>query len=269
MEKTSDGMYNKRIILFRLGAQTLRREELLQTVVDVIQRSEAYEQLPDIYKQQLDAVMNRDYLLQAIAKRNKPVPKQGEKTTVLYQLKIALKGIRPPVWRRIVVPSHITFDQLHDIIQLAMGWENSHLYEFEINDIVIDIPDEEYGFSFVGWREKYDARAVELSRFVKKEGEKFTYTYDFGDNWVHLITLEKIETTTEPFRHPVCLKGKRACPPEDVGGIYGYMEVMDLLDGNRSEEEMEEFTEWYGGEYDPEHFDIEEVNQQLRAIVFF
>lgn len=242
---------------------------MLQTVVDVIQRSDAYEQLPDIYKQQLDAIINRDYLLQAIAKRNKPMPKQGEKTTVLYQFKIALKGIRPPVWRRIVVPSHITFDQLHDIIQIAMGWENNHLYEFEINDIVIDIPDEEYGFSFVGWREKYDARTVELSRFIKKEGEKFTYTYDFGDNWVHLVTLEKIETTADPFRHPVCLKGKRACPPEDVGGIYGYMEVTDLIEGNGTKEEMEEFMEWYGGAYDPEHFDIDEVNKQLQTIVFF
>jgi len=248
----------------------LRRDELLQAVVEVIQQSEAYEQLHEKYRKELDAVVNKDYLAKAIAERKKPTPKQqSEKTTVLYQLKIVLKGIRPPVWRRIVVPSHITFDQLHDIIQIAMGWENNHLYEFEINDTVIDIPDEEYGFSFVGRREKYDARTMELSKFLFKEGEKFTYTYDFGDNWVHLITLEKIETTTESFRHPVCLKGKRACPPEDVGGIYGYMEVMNLMEGNGTAEEIEEFTEWYGGQYDPEHFDIEEVNQQLRAIVFF
>jgi hypothetical protein len=247
----------------------LKQDKLLEYVVEAIQRSKAYEQLPAEHKHQLDHVVNKDYLANAIAEKTKRTQaRHRQKSIILYQLKIALKGIRPPIWRRVVVPSHITFAQLHDVIQTVMGWEDYHLYEFEIDDIFIDIPDEEYGFSFVGQREKHDARNVTLEKFIGQEGEKFTYTYDFGDNWVHTITLEKIEETNDPLPHPVCLKGKRACPPEDIGGVYGYMEAMDMLNGHGTKEEIKEFMDWYGGDYDPEYFDIDETNERLTFITF-
>jgi hypothetical protein len=252
-----------------LEERVLKTDEWLTYVLEAIKSSQAYQELPKEQQLQLNQVLNKDYLTSAISEKTKAKKAaRAQKSITLYQLKIALKGIRPPIWRRVVVPSHITFAQLHDVIQTVMGWEDYHLYEFEIDDILIDIPDEEYGFSFVGRREKHDARKEKLEKFVTEEGEKFTYTYDFGDHWVHTITLEKIETTHDPLPHPICLKGKRACPPEDIGGIYGYMEVMDMLNGHGTKEEIEEFVEWYGGDYDPEYFDIDETNERLRSITF-
>ncbi|MGX1901860.1 plasmid pRiA4b ORF-3 family protein [Thermolongibacillus altinsuensis] len=245
----------------------MKTDELLTHIVEAIQQSNAYKQLPAEYKQLLDEIVNKDYLASIIAEKKKT--KRGQKKKTLYQFKIALKDIRPPIWRRVVVPSHITFAQFHKVIQAAMGWIDYHLYEFEVDNILIDVPDEEYELPYGRWQERYHARKVKLEQLLTEEGQTFTYTYDFGDHWVHAITLEKIEETTEPFPHPICLKGKRACPPEDIGGVHGYMRMIETLERNDpNDEERNELIEWYGGEFDPEYFDLEETNEILKSITF-
>ncbi|WP_339171821.1 plasmid pRiA4b ORF-3 family protein [Anoxybacillus sp. FSL W8-1294] len=194
-----------------------------------------------------------------------------QKKQTVYQLKIALRGIRPPIWRRVLVPSNITFDQLHLIIQEAMGWKNYHLYQFETSDAIIDVPHPLDDFSHPR-KDMLDSRKIRIKTYLSQEKDKVLYTYDFGDNWEHIVTLEKIEKRMEPLTHPICIKGKRACPPEDVGGVWGYQDVIDMMQDDTRKQEREEFLEWYdewyGDDFDPEYFDIEEVNGRLATIKF-
>ncbi|WP_245917516.1 plasmid pRiA4b ORF-3 family protein [Bacillus canaveralius] len=197
------------------------------------------------------------------------------KPIMTYQLKVSLKGIRPPIWRRIEVHSELTFHQLHEVIQVLMGWENYHLYSFEYNDVLIELPEDELetGFFLPKMRETADSRKEKLGDWIRAEKDKFLYTYDFGDDWEHMVTVEKIEQVSEKLKYPVCLKGKRACPPEDVGGIYGYSALLQAFQdqGDRQldqeeKEYMEELREWYGP-IDPEAFDIDQVNQSLKKVL--
>ncbi|EIJ80461.1 plasmid pRiA4b ORF-3 family protein [Bacillus methanolicus PB1] len=240
-------------------------QQLLSNYIKDFKRTENYENLSPSEKKEMDKL-----LISAIEAAT------SSRLLTLYQLKISLKGIRPPIWRRILVPSNITFHQLHDIIQTTMGWGNYHLYSFEINDFLIEIPDEEqdFGFFFPTFRETADSRRERLRNWLDEENQKITYTYDFGDNWEHTITVEKIEQAEENLKHPICLKGKRACPPEDVGGVYSYLSIIDALKKNSKEstnteidEYEEELLEWYG-DFDPEAFDLEEINKALKKIKF-
>ncbi|GGJ80401.1 hypothetical protein GGR02_003461 [Anoxybacillus voinovskiensis] len=193
---------------------------------------------------------------------------KGEKQTeTIYQLKIELCDIHPPIWRRVLVPSTISFHQLHLVIQQAMGWLNDHLYEFETKDAIVDIPHPDDAF-IPFQKRKLDAQRTLAKEHLHKEKQKIIYTYDFGDDWKHTITLEKIEKTAEPLTHPICLKGKRACPPEDIGGSWGYQETLAMLQDDTRKEESEEFFDWYGGTFDPEYFDLEEANKRLSIVVF-
>ncbi|GFO96830.1 plasmid priA4b ORF-3 family protein [groundwater metagenome] len=176
-----------------------------------------------------------------------------------YQFKITLKGIKPPVWRRIQVPETYTFWDLHVAIQDVMGWLDYHLHEFEIMDpstgskVNIGLPDDEFGRKvLVGWNQK-------IADYFSMENPRADYVYDFGDNWEHKIKLEKILPREKNVDYPVCIKGKRACPPEDVGGIWGYEDFLEIIK-NPDHEEYEEMLEWAGGEFDPEHFDCGEVS---------
>jgi len=180
----------------------------------------------------------------------------------VYQFKITLKGIRPPIWRRIQVPENYTFWDLHVAIQDSMGWEDYHLHEFEIFDpskglkVNIGIPPGELGVSFEketlpGWKER-------ISDYFSMENRRAVYVYDFGDNWEHEIVLEKILPREEGVDYPVCIGGKRACPPEDCGGIWGYEEFLEAI-ADPDHELHDEMLEWVGGEFDPERFDPEEV----------
>lgn len=193
--------------------------------------------------------------------------KTAANSNKIYQFKITLKRIRPPIWRRIQVKSDITFDELHRIIQAVMGWCGYHLYSFTFgkgwDQITISDSDEEDGF--FEWGETFNSRETTINSFFEAEKEKCIYTYDFGDNWEHQLLLEKILEPEEGVSYPVCIKGKRACPPEDCGGIPGYYHLLEIVD-NPEHEEYEMFIEWLGGEFDPEEFDLEEVNQALREM---
>ena len=183
------------------------------------------------------------------------------KTTPIYQFKIALDYITPAIWRRFFVSSNITLDRLHDTIQIVMGWTNSHLHMFEI-----------YGQRYSDHQyedfeelDTADERNIRLRKIIGHEGLRFQYEYDFGDGWRHTLQLEKI-LPPDPARHlPVCLEGKRACPPEDVGGIGGYANFLEAL-RDPDHDEHEEYLTWIGGEYNPNAFDLELVNRQLRKM---
>ena len=174
----------------------------------------------------------------------------------VYQLKITLRDIKPPVWRRVQVKD-CTLAKLHEIIQTCMGWDGSHLHAF-------DIGGEQYGEPGPdGLMEAEDERKVKLSQVVAQGYKKFSYTYDFGDNWEHTIHVEKVLDAEPGVRYPRCTAGKRACPPEDCGGAWGYGDFLEAVQ-NPIHERHEELLEWFGGEFDPEEFDIKAVNEELR-----
>ena len=179
----------------------------------------------------------------------------------IYQLKVTLKGIRPAIWRRLQVPGDMTLHRLHLILQVVVGWSNSHLYRFDINGAHFGEPDPEYAGYGVQMK---DAKRAKLSRVAPSEKARFTYEYDFGDSWIHEIRVERISPAESGEQYPVCLAGKRACPPEDCGGIGGYGGLLEAIE-DPTHEEHEEMMEWLGGYFDPEQFDVEETNRTLRG----
>jgi len=174
-------------------------------------------------------------------------------------MKVSIKGAKPSIWRRFRVSGNITFYKLHRVLQEIMGWSNSHLYEFQLGEMLIGEPDPEYG------REIRSARRVKLNEILVKEMTRFIYIYDFGDGWQHEVTVDKILPSNEELRNPVCIEGERACPPEDCGGIGGYSDLLKII-RNPAHEQYGEMMEWLGGEFDPKLFDIDEVNHRLKAI---
>jgi hypothetical protein len=177
----------------------------------------------------------------------------------LYQLKVTLRGIKPPIWRRLLVPGSITLNKLHQIIQTAMDWSDSHLHQFIIEGEDFGIP------SPKDWEPVKDERRYRLNQVARTEKTKFLYVYDFGDNWEHEILVEKIQPAEPGIKYPLCIKGKRACPPEDVGGAWGYMEFLEAM-SNPDHVDHDSYIEWWGDDFNPEGFDIEIVNRALQRI---
>lgn len=184
--------------------------------------------------------------------------KRKTQSSTIYRLRIALQGIKPPIWRRIEVPGSAPLDDLNLMIQGAMGWTNSHLHGFEIGGENYSILDPEFGAD-----DFLDETKFRLQRLVPVEKAKFTYTYDWGDGWEHLVLVERITPPESGVKYPRCTAGARACPPEDVGGIWGYEEFLEAI-GDPKHERYEEFLEWIGGEFDPEAFDLAETNEGVR-----
>ena len=189
-----------------------------------------------------------------------PIPAQIPQPVEIYQIKVTLRDSQPPIWQRIQVRSHITLAKLHRILQCVMGWEDAHLHQFAIGDQYFGMP----GENDTGPRQTTDERKYKLSEVVPEERSQFRYDYDFGDNWQHVLVVEKILPPEEGVRYPVCLAGARACPPEDVGGLPGYENFLEAI-GDPGHPEHNEFSEWIGGTFDPEAFDVHEVNQRLRS----
>ncbi len=178
-----------------------------------------------------------------------------------YLLKIQLLEIKPIIWREFFVPASISLDRLHEVIQDVMGWANYHLYEFEINGTIYTEEPESP-------EEGLKSKKYKLGDLVSAKGEKFKYTYDFGDNWVHLIELiDCIDMVPDPKSPVRCLAGKRACPPEDVGGPWGYKEFLGILK-NPNHEEYEEVVDWAGGDFDSERFVLDWINEELEKYRF-
>ena len=177
----------------------------------------------------------------------------------VYEMKVRIKGARPAIWRRFRVSGSTTLYKLHRVLQVVMGWSDYHLYEFRVGKSRYGEPDPDYSL------ETKSARRVRVGEILTREMAKFIYVYDFGDYWQHEIIVERILSLDEELSHPVCIDGKRACPPEDCGGIWGYADLLKII-RNPAHEEYEEMIEWLGGEFDPRQFDINEVNRRLKAI---
>jgi hypothetical protein len=178
------------------------------------------------------------------------------------QLKVTLSYIRPPIWRRVLVPDNFSLGDLHWVLQTTMGWTNSHLHDFRIGPTSYGMKTDEtehFGLEIT------DEESVLLHQVIGRKGQKFTYLYDFGDSWRHDLLVEKIEPAPEPHPHAVCLAGKRAGPPEDCGGVPGYDHMLRVLQSAKTADDRE-FRDWVG-DYDPEHFDLDEVNRLLRPAV--
>jgi hypothetical protein len=182
-----------------------------------------------------------------------------ETTGTVYQLKITLKETKPPIWRRIQVSDSITLYRLHRIIQEAMGWWNYHLYEFELGRDHYGEPDPDWG------AEIKSARRIRLNQLDLREGTKFSYVYDMGDYWVHEILVEKFLLAEEGKRYPTCIMGRRACPPEDCGGTWGYAELLEVLKDPNHEDHLDRL-DWLGGQFDPDAFGVDEINRKLARI---
>ena len=147
---------------------------------------------------------------------------------MIYRLKITLAGSRPPIWRRVEVDGNISLGELHQVIQIAMGWTDSHLHQFIVNDTYYSTPYP--GMEDWGMMEDIrDANEISLQQVAVEVGAQFIYEYDFGDSWEHIIRVEQIKEPEAEVFYPICLTGKRACPPEDVGGVWGYEECLSAL----------------------------------------
>ena len=191
----------------------------------------------------------------AVGKRNAPV----------CELKIVLLGTKPPIWRRLQVPGDASLGWLHAVIQVAMGWTNSHLHHFLTSDARYADPRhiEDMGIGEDPDRDEAKARLLQVA---PQAGAQFGYEYDFGDSWEHEITVEKLlpnEAATATTA--LCLEGARACPPEDCGGIWGYAELLKTLK-NPKHPEHKTMKEWLGRPFDAETFDVAKTNLWLRKL---
>lgn len=191
----------------------------------------------------------------------KPSSESG-KPMQLYQFKIILLHIKPPIWRRIQVKD-CTLDKLHEHIQTAMGWTNSHLHGFEIGN-------QRYGDSGLLGEEFHefgfgDSTTTKISEIVPADGKRFSlkYKYDFGDSWEHEVLFEGCPPLDSKTQYPLCLEGERACPPEDCGGVWGYAEFIEAM-RDKTHEEREAMFEWVSGWFDPEEFDPEVATKSMK-----
>ena len=208
----------------------------------------------------------------------------------VYVIRMTLNGSKPTIWRKLAVPSDITLGELHEVIQIAMGWTDSHLHQFVLQDkglkpspqeIARRIRQDDFDGAFMdrmggrrvfvttvtpwgepGEMEGEDEDAVTLVEVCPKAKSKLIYEYDFGDGWEHTVEVQKILEPEPGVEYPVCLGGKKACPPEDCGGIWGYYELLDAI-ADPKHDRHDELREWLGGEFDPDAFDLEEVNAVL------
>ena len=163
----------------------------------------------------------------------------------VVSLKVTLRDTKPPVWRRLLVPGETTLADLHRAIQAAMGWEDYHLHTF-------DIAGRQYGDPRAV-DDVADEKRVTLNGLIKSGVARFAYTYDFGDNWEHALVVEKRLPDIEALSRPICTAGKRRCPPEDCGGPWGYLELLEVL-ADPAHPEHAERREWLGEDFDPEDF---------------
>lgn len=170
----------------------------------------------------------------------------------IYQLKVTLLGAKPPIWRRLLVPATISLGELHFILQIAMGWENCHLFRFTIGRHELDPPDDE----------ESSPAGPPLRELLRRVGAKATYEYDFGDGWLHEIVVEKALGREPGNVYPVCITGKRRCPPEDCGGPPGYFNLLRAV-SDPAHPEHDDVVQWLGEEFDPEEFAMDAVNKRL------
>jgi len=180
-------------------------------------------------------------------------PRKAEE---VISLKVTLREMRPPIWRRLEVPIRMSLGLLHHTIQAAMGWRDHHLYMF-------DIAGRSYGNPSKVDDVADDTRLT-LAGVMKSGVRRLTYTYDFGDDWEHEIVIEGKKTATDGRRYPICVAGKMNCPPEDCGGVWGYRDFLAAI-ADPSSSKAEEWSDWTERDFDPKEFSVEAVNSRIAA----
>ncbi|MEO6726018.1 MAG: plasmid pRiA4b ORF-3 family protein [Blastocatellia bacterium] len=181
----------------------------------------------------------------------------------VYQLKVTLKGFKPAIWRRILVKSDDTLGTLHVIVQMVMGWSGGHMHQFILG--------KRPNFLFIGSPVGFDDGEMEnedevtVNQVLPVVKTKMIYEYDFGDGWEHEIALEKTVPAEKGIYYPQCLAGENACPPDDVGGVWGYDNFLKAIKDPKHPEH-EELLEWSGGDFDPQEFDLADVNKRLKNL---
>jgi len=185
----------------------------------------------------------------------------ASKASAAAVLRVELLDIEPLIWRRIRVARSATFKQLHDILQIVLGWQDSHLHEFRGGKLILGMkdanePDERENLQ--------DEAEWSLSDLLAAGVSEFEYVYDFGDDWVHRVVLEPATRSRVPGPSPICLAGENACPPEDVGGPHRYGEFLQAI-ADPKHEEHGRYLRWIGGVWDPKGFDLNRVNRDLRT----
>lgn len=194
---------------------------------------------------------------------------KNNKKYKIYEIKVSIRDTHPPVWRRLQIPSGITFHELNAIIQIAFNWCGYHLYEFEVGatlnkrGTIIGIPNEDseyFGFKIL------DATKTKIDKYFEKY-KTMKYTYDFGDNWIHDIQIEKVIETDLKLKNPICIKAKMDSLPEDCGGTYGYEELLEIINDPKNER-YEEMRDWLENGYSDWHddrtfVDLDEMNMNL------
>ena len=176
----------------------------------------------------------------------------------LYELHVELEDIEPLIWRRILVPGSIKLPKLHDLLQLVMGWSDSHLHSFEVGHKTFSLAHDEMEDLNILDEQKYT-----LGRVLGESVREFVYEYDFGDSWRHRIKVKPVPQPNTDWFYPLCIAGERAAPPDDVGGVTGYLEFLSAIQDPKHDEHESMLT-WIGGAFDPEGFDLNAINRALR-----
>jgi hypothetical protein len=183
----------------------------------------------------------------------------AEGTPGSHQLRVTIEGTAPPIWRRLIVPATSTLGQLHQILQIAFGWEGYHLHQFTIGDVSYTDP------TMMGDLGNLDEEEVTLGEVVPPIGARFVYEYDFGDSWRHIILVEPPTADAQYAPQPLCTDGRYAGPPEDCGGVPGYETLRDAL-ADPTHPQHDHWREWLGEDFDPDAFDRETINAELRRL---
>ena len=187
-----------------------------------------------------------------------PKRKKSNGRAPIYQIKVSLRGAKPPIWRRLEVPGDTSLAALHDILQIAFDWDDSHLHVFETPYGLFGVADPELGHR--------SENPVTLEQVAPATGDKVTYTYDFGDDWEHEILVEKIADPQPLAGYPRCTGGRRAAPPDDCGGIWGYHQLIDVI-ADPAHPDHQQSLEWLGldtpADFDPAHFKAVDITLRL------
>jgi Plasmid pRiA4b ORF-3-like protein len=180
----------------------------------------------------------------------------------IAKLRVELEGIKPLIWRRVAVPTSMKLNALHNVVQTAMGWRDRHLW-------MLTAGDRNYGILIPGdddWNARInDAETTTLAMILSGGLKEFGYVYDFGDNWEHRIIVENVKPTEQQASYPEFLGGERRCPPEDCGGIPGYYGFLDKVTAKQGKK-RKAALDWYGGPYDPDDIDEQQIVMNLRSI---
>jgi len=176
----------------------------------------------------------------------------------IYQVVVTIRGIRPPIWRRLLIPADLFLHDFHKVLQTAMGWDNQHVHLFLKGKKI-------FGMKETGWMESGDSQdytAIRVNDLLRRPGDKMVYHYDMGDDWMHDVVLENVTEPVPDIYYPLCVDGARECPPEDCGGPQGYKEMIEAVK-DPSSPHHRFFKALFPEGMDPEYFDKELINDFL------